>query len=52
MDKTNRIIKITRRMTEIEELRANRDLPQLVDEELAYEYDDLEQELSDIEPAQ
>lgn len=32
-------------MTEIEELRANGDLPQSADEELCYEYDDLTEEL-------
>lgn len=38
-------------MTEIEELKANKDLSYLVDEELSYEYEKLEQELESIDPA-
>lgn len=39
---------ITQRMTEIEELRANGDLSQHVDEELSHEYDCLADELESL----
>lgn len=49
MDKTNRVIKIARRMTEIEEIKANKDLCEFREEELSIEYENLEEELSNIE---
>lgn len=51
MDKTNRAIKITRRMTEIEELKANGDLTVRQDEDLGWEYCQLEEELENLEVA-
>jgi hypothetical protein len=51
MDKTNRAVKVCRRMAEIEELRANGDLSPQTDEELSEEYDNLENELEGLEVA-
>ena len=51
LDKTNRAIKITRRMTEIEEFRANDDLSAAKDEELSIECGELEEELEALEVA-
>jgi hypothetical protein len=51
MDKTNRALKISRRMTEIEELKANADLSQQAADELTVEYDILDEELNSLEVA-
>ena len=45
MDKTNRVVRICRRMAEIEDIRAFGDLPVREEEDLSYEYDDLSEEL-------
>lgn len=49
MNKTNRHAEIIRRMTEIEELKANGDLTVRQDEELGWEYCQLEEELENLE---
>ena len=51
MDKTNRVLKITRRMTEIEELKSNGEMSQRAAEELTVEYGILDEELNSLEVA-
>ena len=51
MDKTARAVKIIRRMTEIEELLANKDLLMQDAENLRYEYEKLDVELENLDVA-
>jgi hypothetical protein len=48
MDKTNWAIKISRRLTEIEELKTNKDLSPYEKTLLIYEYEQLAQELENL----